>query len=297
MRARLRDTELYFDVDGAGLVAQQDRMHERPTAFVIHGGPGGDHSELKCRFGPLKDKMQVVYFDHRGHGRSARGDPEKYTLDQNVEDMEALREHLGVRQIVSIGNSYGGMVAMAHAARYPRTVSHLVLVVTAAHAGFIARSRQIVAERGTVEQGRAVEDLWEGRLDTPEKHRRYFEIMGPLYARHYDHVLAQRSLDRGILSFEPLNRAYAPDGTMREFDLRPELKNISAPTLIIAGRHDWICAPEFSEEMHALIPNSDLRILEDSSHAVGADEPVALLDAIVGFVIYGSRRSSHSAPD
>ncbi len=63
--------------------------------------------------------MQVVYFDHRGQGRSARGDVARYTLDENVEDMEALREHLGLGPIVSIGTSYGGMVAMAHAARYP----------------------------------------------------------------------------------------------------------------------------------------------------------------------------------
>ena len=55
--------------------------------------------------------------------------------------MEALRRHLGLGPIVTIGTSYGGMVAMAHAARYPDAVSHLVLIVTAAHGGFIPRAQ------------------------------------------------------------------------------------------------------------------------------------------------------------
>ena len=47
MHARIRDTTIYFDVDGMGLVPDGPRMRERPTAFVIHGGPGSDHSGFK----------------------------------------------------------------------------------------------------------------------------------------------------------------------------------------------------------------------------------------------------------
>ena len=289
MRARIRGTEIYFDVEGCGLVPDGDRMVERPPAFVIHGGPGGDHSGFKPGFSALADRMQLVYFDHRGQGRSAKGDPATYTLDENVEDMEALRLHLGLGPIVSIGTSYGGMVAMAHAARYPASVSHLVLVVTVAHAGFNARAQQIVAERGTAEQKEVAAQLWTGQLDTPEKLRRYYEVMGPLYSRRHDPAAAQAGRDRGILSPDALNRAFAPGGFLQSFDLRPELRNIAAPTLILAGRHDWICPPEFSEELHRLIPGSDLRIFEESSHSIRADEPRKMFDAIAGFVAYKTR--------
>ena len=291
MRARIRDTEIYFDVDGAGLVPDGGRMREKPVAFVIHGGPGSDHTDLKASFGRLTDRLQVVYFDHRGQGRSARGDVSRYTLDENVEDMEALRRYLGLGPIVSIGTSYGGMVAMAHAARHPASVSHLILVVTAAHAGFNARARAIVAERGTPEQVAACDDLWAGRLDTEAKLRRYYEVMGPLYARRHDPVAARLGLDRRILSPEAINMAFAPGGFLQTFDLRPELPAITAPTLILAGRHDWICHPDFSEEIHRLIPGSDLRIFEDSSHSIRVDETQAFLDAIAGFVVYKTARS------
>lgn len=176
MRAQIRDTQIFFDVEGASLAADSAGIRERPTAFLIHGGPGIDHMGLKARYGKLAEKM-----------------------------------------------------------------------------------------------------------------RRYFEVMGPLYARRDDPALSKSGLERTILSPEALNRAHGPGGRLRPFDLRPELAAIHAPTLICAGRHDWVCAPALSEEIHRLIPNSDLRIFEESSHSIGGDEPQKLFDVIAGFLIYNTR--------
>src|SRR6266568_1795205 len=174
MRARVRDTEIYFDVVGAGLVADGARMRERPVAFIIHGGPGNDHSDLKASLSPLSETMQLVFFDHRGQGRSARGDPARYLLDENVEDMEALRRHLGLGPIVSIGTSYGGMVAMAHAARHQAAVSHLIAVVTASHAGFIKRAQEILEQRGTPEQREVSAPVWQGAVMDRSQMQRFY---------------------------------------------------------------------------------------------------------------------------
>lgn len=289
MYAKIRDTELFFDVDGSALVIDGSRMRERPTVILLHGGPGVDHTAFKSRLAQLAGRMQLIYFDQRGNGRSARGAQEKWTLQEHVEDLEALRQHLGLGPVVTLGTSYGAMVAMAHAARHPESVSHLVLIAPAAHSGYVERAKQIVAQRGTAEQIAQCEDLFGGKLDTPEKMRHYFEVMGPLYSRKNDPVLSAVALQRFIWSPEALNGAHGPDGFLREFDLRPCLSRIIAPTLICAGRYDWICAPEFAEEIHHLIPHSDLRIFEESAHAVAGDEPQALLDAISGFLVYNAK--------
>jgi proline iminopeptidase len=289
MRARIRDTEIFFDIDGAALVPDGSRMREKPTAFIVHGGPGGDHTDAKVGCAPLAEKLQLVYFDHRGHGRSARGDSQKYNLDENVEDMEGLRRYLGLGPIVSIGTSYGGMVAMAHAARYPSAVSHLVLLVTAAHAGYLLRAKEIVAQRGTPEQISLYDQMLAGRLDSTDKLRRYFDIMGPLYSLKYDGILARTGLDRSVFSPDAFTQAYRPGGFLRTFDLRPELCSITAATLILAGRHDWICAPEFAEEIQAHIQGSDLRIFEESSHFIRSDERQKFLDVVAGFLVYRTR--------
>jgi len=286
MYAAVRGTRIYFDVEGMGLVPDGSAMRERPVAMVIHGGPGGDHTGFKPGFSPLAERMQLVYFDHRGQGRSDAADPMTYNLDQNVEDMEALRRHLGLGRIVSIGTSYGGMVAMAHAARFPDAVSHLVLIVTAAHGGFIQRAQAIVRERGTAEQQAVCDTLWAGGFQSVEQMRHYYEVMGPMYAVKYDPAVAEAGRARTTYSPGPLNQAFGPGGFLRTFDLRPELGRIKAPTLVLAGRRDWICPVEFSEEITRLIPAADLRVFERSSHSIRGDEPEGMLDAIRGFVVY-----------
>jgi proline iminopeptidase len=288
MRARIRDTEIFFDVEGAALVPDGPRMVERPVAFLLHGGPGGDHSGFKPAFSPLAERMQLIYVDHRGQGRSARGPKESYTLDNNVEDLEALRQYLGLDQVVVIGVSYGGMVALAYASRYPESVSHLVAVVTSPDYRFLERAKVILAERGTDEQ-RAVGDiLWAGAFESEEQLKQYYAVMGPLYSLKFDPEKAHESRERGIRSIDAINEGFG--GFLRTYTVSDDLHKVTAPTLVIGGRHDWICPPELSEEIARLIPHADLRIFENSSHSVANDEHEALMDVIKGFVVYNTRR-------
>ena len=81
-----------------------------------------------------------------------------------------------------------------------------------------------------------------------EEMRHYYAMMGPMYARSHDAATGDAGRARTIHSPEPLNRAFGPEGFLRRFDLRGELGRITAPTQVLAGRHDWICPPEFSEE-------------------------------------------------
>ena len=110
MKARINGTEMYFDVEGPGLAADGAEMVDRPVVFALHGGPGGDHVSLRDALSPLSDTAQIVYIDHRGSGRSAPADPATYTLDQNIDDVDALRDYLGLDRISVLGVSYGGMV-------------------------------------------------------------------------------------------------------------------------------------------------------------------------------------------
>jgi proline iminopeptidase len=287
MFAAVRDTLLFFDTYGSNFDPEGRELLERPVAFVAHGGPGADHSIMRPGMDPIGEYAQIVYWDHRGQGRSARGDISQYTLDENVEDLEALRAHLGIEQIISVGTSYGGMVAMAHAARYPKSVSKLLLIVTAAHSGFNARAQEIVALRGTPEEKEAARQLWAGELTSDAAMRDYFRNTWGLYSTTFDESKRAKNEDalaRAILSPDAMNRAFAPGGFLLDYDLRPELKKITAPTLVLAGRHDWICAPEFSEEIHALIPGSQLKIFEKSSHSLRGDEPEEFFATLKEFI-------------
>ncbi len=286
MRARVRDTELYFDVDGMGLVPDGARMVERPTLFLVHGGPGGEHSRYKVHSGALRDVAQLVYVDHRGSGRSAEGDPATYTLDNNIDDLDALRAHLGVPRISVLGSSYGGMVAQGYALRYPERVANLILVCTAPSYRFLADARGIVEARGTPEQIRVCQRLWQGSFENLAQLREFFYVMGPLYSRRFRPEEFDEGWARGRLSFVALNQGFGD--FLRTFDFTERLHEIRCPSLVIGGAHDWICPPQHSRVIAERIPRAHLKIFADSAHMVAVDETDAYLAAVRGFLTYAA---------
>ena len=282
MRAKIRDTEIFFDTEGSSLVVDGFQMREQSVAFLIHGGPGVDHSSYKLGFSPLSQHMQLVYFDHRGQGRSARGEKETYTLENNIEDMEALRQYLGLEKIIVIGTSYGGMVALSYAARYPQHVSHLIAIATVADSRFLKKAQATLEQQGTEEQKACAARLWSGSFETEEQLKEYFQVMGSMYSLTYDVESAAKSWDRTIYSIDAINVAFA--GFLRNYNVLDQLHKITCPTLVIAARQDWICAPEFSEEIAEKIPNAQLKIFENSGHLIRADQPETLVNAIAEFL-------------
>ena len=282
MRAKIRDTEIYFDVEGAALVPDGNGMQEKPIAFIIHGGPGADHTSYKPTFSRLSQKLQLVYFDHRGQGRSARGLKETYTLENNVEDMEALRQYLGLEKIVIIGTSYGGMVALSYAVRYPGNVQSLIVTATAGSYRFLELAKVNLAQKGTKEQQAIAQLLWDGKFENEAQLKEYFQVMMPMYSITYKPEIPGKSWNRTILSPDAINVAFA--SFLRFYNVLDQLHKITAPTLVIAGKHDWICPPELSLEIATAIPNADLIVFENSGHLIRVDEPEALLDAIIAYI-------------
>ena len=284
MKARVRGTEIYFDVDGAGLVPDGDRMVQRPDLFLLHGGPGGDHAGFKSTVGGLTDVAQLVYVDHRGSGRSPAADPRSYTLEENIDDLDALRDYLGLDQICVLGSSYGGMVAIGYAIRYPDRVSHLVLCATAASHRFLDDAKRIVAERGTPRQQAVCERLWAGSFESLEQLKEYYTEMGPMYSTKHDAEKSEQSWSRGRRNFEQLNLGFSE--FLRTFDYTDRLSAITCPTLVLAGGRDWICAPDHSREIAEKIPRAHLKIFANSAHSIAADEPEAFLAVVRGFLTY-----------
>ena len=140
MFVAVNGARIFFDTVGPKLGIDGERMAERPTLIVMHGGPGFDHSTMRPYFDRFADTHQVVYIDHRGNGRST-GDPDSWTLAQWGEDVKAFCDALGIEKPIVYGNSFGGMVAMAYAARYPGHPAKLILSSTAARMNFAVTFR------------------------------------------------------------------------------------------------------------------------------------------------------------
>lgn len=288
MYAKVNGIKLYFDVEGAGYVPDGPVMRQKPVCFILHGGPGGDHTAFKPTLSPLAEHMQLVYIDHRGSGLSERGTQSTYTIENNVEDIEALRQYLGLEKIVICGQSYGGMVAQAYASKYKENLQALLLVVTSPSHRFVEKAINIVNEKGTEEQQQMVKILFEGSFESEEQHQKFYQVMAPLYSYSYDEnnvtqiEARKQASSRAKRSYQALNEGFG--GFLRDFDVIDQLPNIDVPTLVIAGRHDWITPVEASIFIHEKLPDSELVIFENSSHHVTKDEYDLFLSTVVDFV-------------
>jgi pimeloyl-ACP methyl ester carboxylesterase len=121
---------LFVDVEGPQYVPDGPRLREKPTLVLLHGGPGYDHSGFKPLFSRLADVAQVVYYDHRGHGRSDRRPAEEWTLDTFADDVVRLSDALGIVKPIVLGQSFGGFVAQRYLARHPAHAAKVVLSST-----------------------------------------------------------------------------------------------------------------------------------------------------------------------
>ncbi|MCA8831119.1 alpha/beta fold hydrolase [Hymenobacter pini] len=98
-----------------------------PCVFV-HGGPGaGSYSFEKLGGNQLEDKLQMVYLDQRGSGRSGSSRTKNYSMARMVQDLEEVRQQLGLQKWVVMAHSFGGTIATAYAQKYPQRVQALVL--------------------------------------------------------------------------------------------------------------------------------------------------------------------------
>ncbi len=157
---------VFVDVEGAGLVADGPRMRDKPTLILLHGGPGYDHSGFKPLFSQLADIAQIVYVDHRGHGRSDRRPASEWTLDTFADDVVRLCDALGIGKPIVLGQSFGGFVAQRYIARHPAHPGKVILSSTTHHMG-LARKLAMFEKLGGLEARDAAKRSGRSRMRRP----------------------------------------------------------------------------------------------------------------------------------
>ena len=282
MKAKLRGTEIYFDIAGMQVHPKGDDFIERPVMFMLHGGPGGNHLRYKQSSLELQDIAQLVFIDHRGCGRSKATKRADYTMENNIEDLEALRQHLGLNKICILGTSYGGMVAQGYAIRYPKNVDKLILVATGPSYRSLDEAKQYLAENGTPAQIKIAKHLWDGTFRSHQHMMEFFHEFENLYTlslkKNRRYTITKAKI---IWNHEATNEGFG--GFLRKFDFIPKLKKITCPTLLLGGQDDWIMRPTQMQTLAKHIPHAVLKLYKNCGHSVAVDAHDKYIKAIKNF--------------
>jgi proline-specific peptidase len=278
MRVQVGDVRLFFDVEGAKLRPDGAEMREVPTVLLLHGGPGFDHSIFKPAFSAITDLAQVVYVDHRGNGRSDRDSRERWNLDRWGDDIRAFCDALEIERPIVIGESFGGMVAMAYATRHPDHPAKLVLASTAARMRE-DRSLEVFEKLGGAPARAAAQRFFDN--PTQEAMAEYVKRCFPLYTRT---PMGPELMSRSVMNRELTSFFFT--GEIRSFDLLPALRRIKCPTLITAGELDPITPIANSEDIAAAIPRGLVRFerFPGAGHGVHRDDPERFFRVLREFI-------------
>jgi proline iminopeptidase len=281
MRIRVNGVELFVDVHGPAPGRRDGATVEKPALLALHGGPGLDHANLVPWLQPPAESAQILYVDHRGNGRSGRPPLEECTLEAMADDLEALRRLLGLGPLIVLGVSFGGMVGLTYALRHPAGVARLIACVTAASGDFVADARRLARERATPRQMEVVEHMLSGTFRDEAHFREGFAAVAPLYEHRPDPARDAAALP-SVLSVAMLNWFFATE--VKRYDLRPRLGEVRAPTLVLTGRHDWICAPAHSDTLVRGIPGARQAMFEESGHRVIKEENGGFVRVVNEFI-------------
>ncbi|MFC8130662.1 alpha/beta fold hydrolase [Streptomyces sp. NPDC057302] len=267
-------------------------------AYRVHGSGDGDRLPLVCvpggpadcsylgDLGGLSEHRQLIIMDTRGAGRSAAPeDPASYRCDRLVDDVEALRDHLGLPRMDLLGHSGGANIATQYAARYPQSLRKLALIGPGTRAVGIAvpaRTRRELARSRRNEPWfppafAALEAITEGTGTD-------WEAISPFFYGRWDaaaqqHHAADRPGNEEAVAGFAAEGAFDPDTT------RGRLARHEAPVLLLTGEFDLNSPPGPVAEFAALFPDATLVVQPGAGHYPWLDDPeqfVATTDAFLG---------------
>lgn len=270
---------LFVDVEGPGLVPDGPVMREKPTLICMHGGPGFDHAAFKPSFSRLADLAQIVYYDHRGHGRSDERPRDEWTLDTWADDIVRLCDALGIEKPIVLGQSFGGFVAQRYIARHPEHASKVILSSTSHHMG-MERKLAAFERRGGPVARELAERFWSD--PTPATWAAYWSGVRKLYntTEPRDPDAASRTLVREeiLLHFVA--------GEKQGLDLLPGLAGAQCPVLVMVGEEDPVCPLEDALEIAAALPAqwASLARFPGVGHGAWRDDPEAAFAVLRQFI-------------
>lgn len=276
----------FTSYDGTQL--HYERVGEGPPLVCLPGGPGRAVAYLEDLAG-LSAERTLVLLDPRATGRSdLPSDPTTLRFDRLADDVESLREHLGVESVDLLAHSAGCFVAQAWAGGHPERVRSLVLVTPSArlHGG---RDEDLPAIRA-----RRADEPWypdaaaalAALEDAPPSQRAALEReLRPFWYGRWDERCQEHaaSADRQTSKRALLGFVTGFDETAVETMLEG-LGKVSAPVLVVGGELDAMTGVASTQAVAAPFPNAQVSVVAGAGHYPWVDAPEGFRSAISAFL-------------
>lgn len=209
------------------------------------------------------------------------------TWENLTADADALRQLLGFDRWAVLGHSFGGHVALEYALRYPEHVSHLILLDTGGDSAWSRLNGPLaLARRGYDPQTvQLAQRFFNGQIAPREMSLALMKFGGAYCHRpSLLHVAGQMLRGEWRSKMRPEALIFAGTHLAPGWSVMGRLHEITVPTLVIAGRDDFLFPPEHQMELVEGIPGSRLHIVERAGHNAHEEQPAEVVEAVASFV-------------
>lgn len=268
------DCSLYCEQEGKGM-----------PMVLVNGGPGATHHGFHPHFSRAKDFVRLIYYDQRGCGISQYWDGDGYSIGQAVEDLDNLREALGINKWVVLGHSYGGTLAQCYTVRYPEHVAGLVLVGSACDGLPMEESRSRQYDFISGEERNKIHQIYRDRNLTTEQAVFNAHLNGD-WKRQNFYRPSREQLARQALYEWKHDEGFRPamSASLGRLDMAGFFDECPVPVLIMEGKWDLTWGQAKPKNLHACFPGSRLVLFDRAGHSPFEDEPERFFAVLRDFV-------------
>lgn len=270
----IRDVSLFVKIIGQGY-----------PLLLMHGGPALDHSTL-LPLQTLADQFTLIFYDHRCNGRSEGAEVSSMTFENLTADAEALRQKLGYDQWAVLGHSFGGNVALEYALRYPQSLSRLVLMDTGGDHWWVNQNGpELLAKRGFNDSAvDAARRFYNGQWTASEFLSLFMKFNRAYYYNNSVLGLAKDMVSGHAPKMQPEALIFGYNHLLKGWTVMGRLGEIQVPTLVLAGRYDFLFPPEHQAILVDRLPNARLEIIERAGHNPHMERHAEAIEIIRSFI-------------
>ena len=271
-----------------------DLKSSKTPVMILHGGPGAGHNYCEPIAEVLAQTGRAgVLYDQIGCGNSTHL-PDKpkefWTPELFMEELVLLTEHLGISNKYDIvGQSWGGMLGMQFAITKPKGLNAMVIADSPASMEvWVSEANKLRKELPPEVEATLLKHEAAETTEDPE----YVAAVDVFYSRHLcripqpPYVLAsfeQLAADPTVYHTMNGPSEFHVIGSLKHWDIRPQLKEISTPTLLVSGQYDE-ATPAMVKEIQGLIPGSKWELFAESSHMPHVEEPAKFKRVVSEFL-------------
>ncbi len=255
--------------------------------LIVHGGPGLSHDYFLPHLKNLAEDYLLIFYDQRASGQSSMDvDTSSVNFDQFVEDIEGIRKAYGIENLNLLAHSFGGLIAMNYATKYPDKVGNLLLISSiGASTELNDQSNQVLAERFTQEDNMSRMEIFSSNEFRNRNPKSIESLMKIGFKHQFSNPTLVDSLRLNLsgnyFRSSELLQLLGPGIT--NYDFHSSLSRISAPTLILYGDYDPL-AEIAGLPLAETIEGSKLIILEDAGHFPFIEKPEAFKSNVSEFL-------------